>query len=148
MDCEYHSIMYNSVCWLLGGIRQLFDQQGESEYWMCKMKRVLIAWRIKILCSSMLCAKWTIISYCKAIIFWGIKLSRIHRKWFMNCWNQSYRWRGMPQISWRTFADGSQASKFVKVFSLQSFPLYGIELVGGPELETTLNSKIVSYSGW
>ena len=33
---------------------------------------------------------------------------------------------GMPQnFVEKTFVDGSQTSKFVKVFSLESFPLYG-----------------------
>ena len=36
---------------------------------------------------------------------------------------------GMPQnFIEKTFADGSRALKFVKVFSLKSFPLYGIQL--------------------
>ena len=31
---------------------------------------------------------------------------------------------GMPKISWKNFADGSQTSKFTKLFSLESFPLH------------------------
>ena len=34
----------------------------------------------------------------------------------------------MPQnFVEKTFVDGSQTSKFTKVFSLESFPLYGID---------------------
>ena len=32
-----------------------------------------------------------------------------------------------PNFAEKTFADGSQTSKFAKVFSLESFPLYGID---------------------
>ena len=44
----------------------------------------------------------------------------------------------MPQnFVEKTFTDGSQSSKFTKVFSLESFPLYGTLL--------TINSESVGH---
>ena len=45
---------------------------------------------------------------------------------FMDCLKQIIGGCGMPpNFMEKTFADGTQTSKSVKVFSLESFPLYG-----------------------
>ena len=55
-------------------------------------------------------------------------------KTFVNWWKITFHrenfhglFAGCPQISWeKTFANSHKTSKFAKVFSLESFPLYGI----------------------
>ena len=46
----------------------------------------------------------------------------------MDCSNHTYvdGWGMPPNFTEKTFTDGSQTSKSVKVFSLESFPLYSI----------------------
>ena len=51
-------------------------------------------------------------------------------KTFTDCLKPSISECGMPQnFMEETFADGSRTSKFAKVFSLESFPLYGMSHV-------------------
>ena len=47
----------------------------------------------------------------------------------MDCLKQIIGGCGMPpNFAEKTFVDGSQTSKSVKVFSLESFPLYGTDM--------------------
>ena len=41
----------------------------------------------------------------------------------------------------RTFAGGSKAVKFVKVFSLESFPLYGMHTISGNVVQGCLSEN-------
>ena len=54
---------------------------------------------------------------------------------------------GSPNFAEKTFMDGSQTSKFVKIFSLKSFLLYGIPEIQTPPLIKATYLKAVHSRG-
>ena len=67
-------------------------------------------------------------NYCIVVNFRGsVGSENFTDKTFMDCLKPNISGCGMPQnFMEKTFADGSRTSKFAKVFSLESFLLYGI----------------------
>ena len=75
---------------------------------------------------------WWVFSYRIAGNFWGRTLSRfggklkVRRENFRGLLVLPYKWSLPTKFTEKTFADDSETVKHAKVFSLKSFPLYGM----------------------